>query len=81
MRVAFWRDGGEPQPTRIAIFAPCHRFRRADINFLVTYLRVLARPFTSLAGRTMHRRRRGYGEQNSSTSASAPFIQMKISSS
>ena len=28
MRVASWRDGGEPKPTRIAIFAPYHRFRR-----------------------------------------------------
>lgn len=32
MRVTFWRDGGEPRPTRIATTAPCHRFRRAGIN-------------------------------------------------
>ena len=32
MRVAFWRDGGEPQPTRIAMIAPCHRLQRAGIN-------------------------------------------------
>jgi len=32
MRVAYWRDGGEPRPTRIAIIAPCHRFQRAGIN-------------------------------------------------
>lgn len=32
MRVAYWRDGGEPRPTRIAIIAPCHRFRQAGIN-------------------------------------------------
>ena len=32
MRVASWRNGGRAWPTRIAIFAPCHRFRRAGIN-------------------------------------------------
>jgi hypothetical protein len=32
MRVAFWRDGEEPQPARIAITAPCHRFRQAGVN-------------------------------------------------
>jgi hypothetical protein len=32
MRVAYWRDGGEPRPTRIAIIAPCHRLQRAGIN-------------------------------------------------
>jgi len=32
MRVAFWRDGGEPRPTRIAIIAPFHRLQRAGTN-------------------------------------------------
>ena len=32
MRVAFGRDGGEPQPTRIALIAPCRRHQRAGIN-------------------------------------------------
>lgn len=32
MRVAGWHDGESLLPTRIAMFAPCHRFRRAGIN-------------------------------------------------
>lgn len=32
MRVVYWRDGVETQRTPIALFAPCHRFRRAGIN-------------------------------------------------
>ena len=74
MRVAFWRYGGEPRPTRITIFAPCHRLQRAGINtslwpsIACADQRFGLEPIAFLAGRTMHRCCRGYGEQNPVTS-------------